>query len=84
MNSIAVVKAVTTFVVGAGTTKIVTGIIKHNTDPENLRDTVAISTAGFVIGSMAANAAKDYTDASIDEIVETYYSLKNKLKGQTA
>lgn len=83
MNSIGVVKAVTTFVVGAGTTKIVTGIIKNNTDPENLRDTVAISTAGFVIGSMAANAVKDYTDASIDEIVETYYSLKNKLKGHT-
>jgi 4-hydroxybenzoate polyprenyltransferase len=76
LNPLSIVKGTTTFVVGAGTTAIVKGIIENNTDPEAARDKVAIAAAGFVIGSMAANATKDYTDRSIDEIVETYHQLK--------
>lgn len=73
-----IVKAAATFVVGAGTTKIVAGVIKNNTNPDNLADQVAVASAGFVIGSMAANATKDYTDKTIDQIAELYHSIRNR------
>jgi hypothetical protein len=73
-----IVKAVATFVVGSGTTKIVAGVIKNNTNPDSVQDQVAIASAGFVIGTMAAQATKDYTDRSIDQIAATYHSLMAK------
>jgi len=69
MTKIELTKTVATFIVGAGTTKIVGGIVRHNTDPKNAADTVAIASATFVIGTMAANQTKQYTDALIDEAV---------------
>jgi 4-hydroxybenzoate polyprenyltransferase len=79
ITPLSLVKSTTTFIVGAGTTAIVKGIIENNTDPETAKDKVAIATAGFVIGSMAAQATKDYTDRSIDELVSTYHQLKGML-----
>lgn len=77
MNSIKLVKTATSFIVGAGTTKIVSSIIQNNVSPDNVADKVAVTGAAFVIGSMAADATRKYTDSMIDEAVTAY---KNAVK----
>lgn len=57
-------------IVGMGTSKIVAGVIKNNTDPEKVTDKVAIASAATVLGYMAADASRKYTDAKIDEIAD--------------
>lgn len=69
MTKIELAKNVTRFVVAAGVTKIVSGIVKHNTEPEKVTDQVAISAGAVVMGMMVADAAESYTDAKIDAIV---------------
>lgn len=70
MTKIEIAKTLTSVVVGAGTTKIVAGIVRHNTDPETVADKVTILSGSFVLGSMVADATKKYTDARIDEVVD--------------
>jgi hypothetical protein len=60
-------KLAVNFVVGAGVTKIVTGIIVSNTDPEKVTDKVAIIVGGAMLGSMVAHHTKEYTSKSIDD-----------------
>lgn len=69
MNRIKLVKNVTSFVVGLGTTKIVNSIIQNNVNPKTVVDQVTVVSAALVIGSMAADATKSYTDTKIDELV---------------
>lgn len=64
---LAITKKAVSFVVGAGTSQIVKGIIVNNTSPEKVTDKVAIATASVVIGSMVADATSKYTDAKLDE-----------------
>lgn len=68
MTKLEITKAVTSFVVTSGTTKIVNGIIRNNTNPEKLTDTVSIGAASVVVGMMVGDATKKYTDEKIDEI----------------
>lgn len=72
MKKLDIVKAVTTFIVGAGTTQIVNGIVTSNTAPEKVTDKVAVKGASVVIGMMAADATKSYTDEKIDEVAAWY------------
>lgn len=76
--TVRIAKAVVTFIVGAGTTKIVSGIVQNNTDPEKIVDKIEIATASYVIGAMAAGATKQYTDKAIDDIVEAIQKFRNK------
>lgn len=66
---LAIAKKTASFVVGAGTSQIVKGIIKNNTSPEKTVDMVAIAGASVVIGAMAADATRSYTDAKFDAAV---------------
>jgi len=68
MEKIKLVKLVTSAVVGAGTSKIVAAFIKNNTSPEKLLDKVTITSAAFVLGAVAAEHSKMYTDTKIDEL----------------
>lgn len=68
MNKLDIAKLAISAVVGAGTTKIVVAIIKNNVQPDKITEKVAVASAAFVLGSMAADASKQYTDAKIDEI----------------
>ena len=68
MTKTELIKWTTSIVVGAGTGKIVGQIIKNNTDPQNIVDTTTMFAAAWVLGAMAADATKTYTDAKIDEI----------------
>ncbi len=67
MTKLEIAKSVTSFVVGAGTSKIITHIIKNNTSPENLTDTVTMTAGTVVLGMMVADVTRRYTDAKIDE-----------------
>lgn len=69
MTKTDIAKNIINFVVGAGTTKIVHQTIKNNTNPETVTDQVTIGAGSVVLGAMAADASKSYTDAKIDEMV---------------
>lgn len=65
-----IAKTIVGFVVGAGASRIAKSIIDHNTDDEErLHNRVAVASSSLVIGLMAADASKKYTDAKIDEVV---------------
>lgn len=69
MNKIDLAKAGVNLIVGTGTGKIVASIIQNNTNPETLTDKVSIGTSGFVLGCMAADVTKVYTNKKIDDAV---------------
>lgn len=63
-------KAIVGFVVGIGASRIARSVIDKNTDEEErLHNRVAVTSASAVVGFMAADATRKYTDAKIDEIV---------------
>lgn len=66
-----IAKQIVSTVIGIGTTKIVNAIITNNIALNQVKvtDKVAIIGAGVVIGSMAADKTKEYTDAKIDEAI---------------
>lgn len=68
MTKLDVAKTVISFTVGVGTTKIVHGIVAHNTDPENIVDTVTITAAGVALGMMASRATRKFTDNAVEEV----------------
>jgi hypothetical protein len=67
MDKLDITKSVASFLVGAGTSKIATDIIKNNVVPTNLYQKVTVVGAGVVIGMMAADGTKKYTTTKIDE-----------------
>lgn len=69
MTKIQIAKQIVGFVVGAGTATISRTIIKNNVDPEKSTNKVTVNAASVVIGAMATDATRKYTDAKIDEIV---------------
>lgn len=70
MTKIELIKTAANIVVGAGTTKIVTQVIKNNTNPETVADIVTMTSAGVVIGAAAADVTKSYTNAKIDAVAD--------------
>lgn len=73
-------KRVVSFVVGAGTHKIVKAIINNNIAPEKVTDKVAVEAAAFVIGALVASACKEYTEKMIDDLIEQWTKLKSSIK----
>lgn len=72
MTKIQLIKLAVNIVVGAGTAKIVASTIENNTNPEKVTDQVATQAAAGVLGWMACDATRAYTDAKIDEIAAWY------------
>lgn len=73
MDRLDLTKKVAGYIVGAGTGRIVAGIIDHNIDtPEKLRQRLEIAGAALVIGMMAKDLTKQYTDAKIDSYAILY------------
>lgn len=68
MNKLELTKTVVSFVVGAGSSKIINTIIKNNVAPENLTDTITVTAGSIVLGSMVGDISQKYTSAKIDEI----------------
>lgn len=67
MTKIELTKNAANLVVGVGTTRIVTQVIKNNTNPQTVTDQVTMIAGAVVIGQMAADATKEYTSTKIDE-----------------
>lgn len=78
MDKIAIAKQAASWIVGAGTAKIVSSIIQNNVDPEKLYQKIEVLAAGIVIGSMAKDATKAYTDTKIDGYVAKWHEFKSK------
>lgn len=68
MTKLDLTKTVVKFVVGSGTAKIVHGIVRNNTTPEGITDTVTITGGAVVLGMMVGDLAGRYTDVKIDQI----------------
>lgn len=76
MLNLNTIKLVASTIVGVGTGKIVGTIIRNNVQPETIVDTITIYAGGMVIGGMVADAAKTYTDNTIDQIADFIATLK--------
>lgn len=72
MLAIKALKIVTSSIVGVGTSKIVKTIITNNVEPETIVDVVTIRAGSIVIGAMVADATKQYTNDTIDKIVDIF------------
>lgn len=84
INALSVVKFAVSAVVGMGTGKIVSKIIKDHIRPETLIDKAAVAAATFVIAAMATEATKDYTNNFIDETVEGGKKIVKAVKDNKA
>ena len=78
MDKIQLAKTGANAVVGLGTTRIVTQVIKNNTNPQTMTDKVTMVAGAVVIGQMAADATKKYTSAKIDAAVVQWKKIKDK------
>lgn len=79
-NALRVVKFVASGVVGLGTSKVVSGIIKNHVTPETLIDKVTITAASWVISGIATTATKKYSDETIDEGVKAVKNIVKEFK----
>lgn len=68
-------KWVTAGIVGIGTKKIVTAIIKDHVQPEKMVDKVTISAATWVLSGIATAAAKKFTNEMIDDGVKNVAAI---------
>ena len=69
----AVLKNLVSFVVGYGTMRIVSGAIQNNTDTEGkVKDRLAVGASSFVLGAIAAEKTREWTDRRIDSLVAQY------------
>lgn len=78
MDKIRILKKTVSTIVGIGTGKIVREIIKNNVDTDTITSAVTVTAASAAIGGAVSEAAKQYTDATIDEIVEFIQKIKNR------
>lgn len=70
MTKLQITKIVVSTVVGFGASKIAQSICLNNTQPDNLPDKVMVHSAAIVVGMMASELTRKYTNAKIDEIAE--------------
>lgn len=72
MNKSKVVKFVARFAVGAGTQNITKSIIQNNVATDNIYTKITVTAASIVIGAMATDATKAYTDEKVDEMIALF------------
>lgn len=80
MNKLEITKKVATFVVGVGTSKIAQSIIQNNVSTDTVIAKVTVNSAALVIGMMASEATKKFTNAKIDEYASLFADAKDKIK----
>lgn len=69
MTKTKLAKNAVALIVGVTTAKVVKEIIKNNTDVAQVTDKAAVVIAGYILGAIAADAAKDWSDAKIDKLI---------------
>lgn len=83
IDGIGITKKVVGIVVGAGVSKIAHAIIQNNISPEKVIDKITVVSASVVLGSMAREATKEYTDRQIDNAVTAYKAMSAAIKAKT-
>lgn len=73
MTKLELTKNVAATVVGLSTSRIVGQVIKNNANMETAVDQAAAAAAAFALGGIAADRAKEYTDKTIDSVVNWYH-----------
>lgn len=76
MNKLEVTKKVASVIVGLGTSKVTSDIIRNNAQPRHLIDQISIFAASLVVGSMAAEKTQEHTGVMIDEVATLVTKLK--------
>lgn len=79
-NTLSVVKLAVSSVIGFGTGKIITNVVKNNVRPETVIDKVTVIAAAWVISGIATTATKKYTNDMIDDVAESATELIGKFK----
>lgn len=80
MDKLKVFKFAASVVVGVGTTRIVSGIIRSNVTPKSTIQKLTVMAASLVIGSMAARATRKHLDEMIEEAIEGWKEALIELK----
>ena len=78
MTKLDITKIVVTTVVGFGASKIAQSICLNNTPTETIPDKVMVHSAAIVVGMMASELTRKYTNAKIDEVAHWYNSTVKK------
>lgn len=77
MNKLEIAKKTATIIVGFGTSKVTSDIIRNNTNPRHLFDTISIAMTSVVAGSMIAVQTQEHTETMIDDAVEAFKKLRS-------
>lgn len=83
-NALSVVKVAVSGVVGIGTGKIVSAVIKNNVSPESLIDKVTIVAASWTLSGVVTTATKKYTNEMIDEVYNGVTEFVDNAKERAA
>lgn len=83
INKIATAKFVVSNVVAGSVSFCVSSIIQQNVAVEKPADKAKLYVGSLALGAMVADKAKEYTDNSIDAIVQAWNEIKEKTN-QTA
>ena len=70
MTKTEIAKRVTSAIVGFTTAGVVRQIITNNTTPEDVVDKAAVLIGTHVLGAIAADASKKWTDEKIDALIK--------------
>ena len=68
MTKLDITKTVVSTIVGIGTAQIITAISINNTQPQKVTDKVTVTAGSVVMGYIAADVTREYTNRKIDEI----------------
>lgn len=79
MTKTDLLKSVSSFVVATTTGTVVKEIIKNNIDPQTVAAKAACLIASYVLGAIAADAGKKWTDAKIDELIAEIKEARQKI-----
>jgi hypothetical protein len=89
MNVVPIIKLAAKGVVSLGVGSVVGGAIKHVAAPNIVLHPAQIAVAksavwvgSLVLSAMLADQASEYTDKTIDEVIDTYKEAAEELKKQ--
>lgn len=77
MPILEILKVTTSTIVGIGAYKVTGAIIKNNVPVNSVLDKITVGTANVVIGLIAADATRAYTDGVFDTIEESWQGKKS-------
>ena len=77
MTQLAIIKGIVSTVVGIGTYQVTGAVIANNVAATNAFGKIAIGSTKIVVGMMASEATRAYTDKKIDELTEAWKSASS-------